>query len=152
MRRLSRAPEPKRIPRQLAKNRGCEAANCGHWSDYCPLKAGITKNMGTDVEIDRALAVVTATLNDQKLDRWERQRVQEIVTQALGSEPYLKVDDGGGLHDERGARIGAIRRTGSGEWITERQNDAAENSDTAIPVPGQQSKLRKALTKLKIHL
>ena len=45
-------------------------------------------------------------------------------------------------------RVGAIRRTDSGEWITERQNDAAERSDTAIPSPPPQGKLRSLLTKL----
>lgn len=107
--------------------------------------------MPSDLEIERALATVTATLNDQKLDHWDRKRVQKMVTQSLGGDSQLKVDDGGGLHDERGARVGAVRRTGSGEWITERQNESAENSDTAIPVPGPQSKLRKVLTKLKIR-
>ena len=106
--------------------------------------------MAGDVEIDRVLATVTATLNDQQLEEWDRRRVQKIVTEALGGEPSLEVDDGGGLHDERGARIGAIRRTDSGEWITERQNDAAANSHTAIPTPGPQSRLRKVLTKLKV--
>jgi hypothetical protein len=90
--------------------------------------------MSTDVEIERALAVVTATLNDQKLEEYERDRVQSMVDGALGGEQKLTVDAGGGLHDESGARIGAIRRTPSGEWITDRQNDVAERSDTAIPV------------------
>jgi hypothetical protein len=89
--------------------------------------------MATDVEIERALAAVAATLNDQKLDQFDTRRVQAIVTEALGGERPLTVDDGGGLHDQSGARIGAIRRTPSGEWITERQNEAAERSDTAIP-------------------
>ena len=89
--------------------------------------------MSTDVEIDRALATVRATLNDQKLEAFETSRVQQVVTGALGGEHKLRVDDGGGLHDESGARVGAIRRTSSGEWITERQNDTAERSDTAIP-------------------
>jgi hypothetical protein len=95
--------------------------------------------MSTDVEIDRALAVVTATLNDQKVEQYERDRVQELVDGALGGEQKLTVDDGGGLHDESGARIGAIRRTPSGEWITDRQNDLAERSDTAIPVAPESS-------------
>jgi hypothetical protein len=94
---------------------------------------GIGDDMSSDVEIDRALAVVTATLNDQQLDNFERERVQEIVTSALDGEQNLTVDDGGGLHDESGARIGVIRRTPSGEWITDRQNDTAERSDTAVP-------------------
>jgi hypothetical protein len=90
--------------------------------------------MSTDVQIERALDVVTATLNDQKVSEYKRDRVQSLVEGALGGEQKLWVDDGGGLHDESGARIGAIRRTPSGEWITDRQNDTAERSDTAIPV------------------
>jgi hypothetical protein len=39
--------------------------------------------------------------------------------------------------------VGAIRRTPSGEWITERQNDAAERSGTAIPSNPRESKLKK---------
>lgn len=89
--------------------------------------------MATNVEIERALAAVTATLNDQHLEQFDTRRVQEIVTESLGGEQLLTVDDGGGLHDKSGTRVGAIRRTPSGEWITERQNDAAERADTAIP-------------------
>lgn len=107
--------------------------------------------MATDVEIDRALAAVTATINDQGLEHFDAKRVQQIVTEALGGEPHLTVDDGGGLHDQTGARVGAIRRSPSGEWITDRQNDLAEGSDTAIPSPPPQGKLRKVLTKLKVR-
>ncbi len=106
--------------------------------------------MATDVEIERALATVTATLNDQKLDRFDSERVQQIVSEALGGTPSLSVDDGGGLHDETGSRVGAIRRTDSGEWIADRQNDTAEHSDTAIPTQPPQGKLRAVLTKLKV--
>jgi hypothetical protein len=106
--------------------------------------------MATDVEIERALATIAATVNDQKLEQLDRDRVQEIVTEALGGHPALTVDDGGGLHDETGHRVGAIRRTPSGEWITERQNDTAQRSDTAIPTKPPQSKLRKLLTRLKL--
>jgi hypothetical protein len=106
--------------------------------------------MATDVEIERALATVTATLNDQKFEEFDTGRVQEMVTEALGGENKLSVDDGGGLHDEAGSRVAAIRRTPSGEWITERQNPTAEHSDTAIPRKPPQSKLRSMLTKLKV--
>jgi hypothetical protein len=106
--------------------------------------------MATDVEIERALAAVTATLNDQRLEAFDSDRVQEIVTESLGGEQKLTVDDGGGLHDETGSRIGAIRKTDSGEWIADRQNDTAERSDTAIPAPPPQGKLRSLLTKLKV--
>jgi hypothetical protein len=104
--------------------------------------------MATDVEIERALNAITATLNDQGLDEFETGRVQKIVTQSLGGQPELKVDDGGGLHDESGARVGAIRQTDSGEWITERQNDAAERSDTAIPAKPPDSTFKKLKSKL----
>jgi hypothetical protein len=105
--------------------------------------------MATDVEIERALHAITATLNDQGLGEFETGRIQEIITEALGGEPELEVDDGGGLHDDSGARVGAVRRSPSGEWIAERQNDAAERSDTAIPAKTPESKLEKLKSRLK---
>ena len=106
--------------------------------------------MSTDVEVERALATVAATMNDQKLEKLEPKRVQEMVTEALGGEHKLTVDDGGGIHDETCARVGAIRRTDSGEWITERQSPTAERSDAAIPTEPGHPKLRKVLTQLKL--
>ena len=105
--------------------------------------------MASDVEIGRALAAVAATLNDQKVENFDTGRVQEIVTEALGGEPLLSVDDGGGLHDQSGARVGAIRRSPSGEWITERQNEVAEGSDTAIPAKPQETGVKGLVSKLK---
>lgn len=105
--------------------------------------------MASEVEIERALATVTATLNDQELDDFDTGRVQDLVTEALGGELHLTVDDGGGLHEESGTRVAAIRRTPSGEWIAERQNDAAERSDTAIPAKPQETGLRGVISKLK---
>jgi|SRR4051794_7595367 len=106
--------------------------------------------MAGEVEIDRALGAVSATLNDRDLAAFERDRVQEIVTESLGGEATLSVDPGGGLHAEDGTRIGAIRRTDHGEWVVERQNTAAERSDAAIPKPPPQSRLRSLLTSLKV--
>ena len=105
--------------------------------------------MASDMEIGRALAAVAATVNDQRLEKFDAARVQQIVTDSLGGEPLLKVDDGGGLHDESGARVGAIRRTPSGEWITERQNDRAKGADTAIPAKPQQTGLKGLVSRLK---
>jgi hypothetical protein len=51
------------------------------------------------VEIDRALAAVAATLNDQKLEEFDRERVEQIVVGSLGGEKRLVVDEGGGLHE-----------------------------------------------------
>ena len=107
--------------------------------------------MASDVEIDRALATVAGTLNDQRLPEFDAGGVQEIVTESLCGRPVLTVDDGGGLHDERGLRVGAVRRTGSGEWITERQNDAAPRSETAVPTQPPWSRLRKLLTILHVR-
>ena len=107
--------------------------------------------MASDVEMSRALNAIGATLNDHAVERFDAGDVQQLVTGALGGEQTLTVDDGGGLHDESGARVGAIRRTGSGEWIVERQNSATENSDRAIPAAPPQSKLRKVMTKLKVR-
>jgi hypothetical protein len=104
----------------------------------------------TDGEIERAHATISATLNDQELESFDRTRVQEMVTGALGGEQELEVDDGGGLHDTKGVRVGAIRRTPSGEWIVERQNPEAHRSDAAIPAPPKKRFLRKAITKLKV--
>ena len=106
--------------------------------------------MTTDVEIDRVIATVTATLNDQGLESFDAARVQELARGALGGEPEISVDDGGGIHDASGGRIASVRRSDSGEWIVDRQNDTAERSDTAIPAEPPQSKVRKLLTKLKL--
>src|SRR3954462_1302595 len=91
--------------------------------------------MASDVEIDRALATTRSTLNDQRVESFDRDRVQAIVTGSLGGEGTLTVDDGGGIHDQSGTRIAWVRKTPSGEWIAERQNTAAENSSAAVPSP-----------------
>ena len=106
--------------------------------------------MATDVEIDRALGTITATLNDQGLDEFDTDAVQRLVTQSLRGEQQLTVDDGGGLHDALGTRVGVIRRSPSGEWITERQNTATESSDAAVPAAPPQGKLRKLLTRMRL--
>jgi hypothetical protein len=97
-------------------------------------------DMATDVEIERALAALTATLNDQKLDQLDPDRAQAVV-----AADGFTVDKGGGVHDESGARVGALHQTGSGEWVAERQNETAERSETAIPSGPPPGKLRKLL-------
>jgi hypothetical protein len=89
--------------------------------------------MASDLEIDRTLASLTATLNDRGLEEFDPPRVQKLVNESLGDAGPLTIDAGGGLHDDTGKRIGAIRRTPSGEWIIDRQNPGAERSDAAIP-------------------
>jgi len=89
--------------------------------------------MASDVEIERGLEAVTAALNEPEFDGFDPRRVQELVDAALGGERWLIVDPGGGPHDESARRVGAIRRTPSGEWIAERQNPAAARSEVSIP-------------------
>lgn len=89
--------------------------------------------MTSDAEIDRALAAVNAALNGGGLDEFDPANVQEIVNQSFSGGRRLTVDAGGGVHDDSGKRIGAIRRTPSGEWIIDRQNPAAARSEAAIP-------------------
>ena len=84
-------------------------------------------------DVSGALAAIAATLNDQKLDEWDTTRVREIVAGSLAEGQLLTVDDGGGLHDSSGIRVGIVRRTPSGEWITERQNVEADRSDAVVP-------------------
>src|SRR5437764_12275232 len=98
--------------------------------------------MATDVEVDRLLAAITATLNDQQLEQFDRKHIQKLVTRALGGSSELTVDDGGGVHDETGARIGAIRQGSDSKWIAERQNDAAPRSETAVPTSSKLSLAR----------
>ncbi len=110
---------------------------------------GNAPDMASDIEIDRALATITATMNDQKVESFDPRRVQDIVTQSLGGEAGLTVDSGGGVHDEAGTRVGAIRRDPDGSWIAERQNTAAEHSDTAIPRAQTPGRLERLVSQVK---
>jgi hypothetical protein len=108
--------------------------------------------MTSDIEIDRALAAVSATLNDQRLEEFDRRRIQQIVEGSLGGELKLSVDDGGGLHDAQGTRVGAVRRLPDGSWHVERQNAEAHNASAEIPTPSRAAGLRRLLTKAKLKL
>jgi hypothetical protein len=108
--------------------------------------------MAKDAEIDRALAAISAALNDRGLDEYDAGRVQEIVAESLGGAEALRVHDGGGAHDESGARVGVIRRTSSGEWIGDRQNDAVERSDATVPAVSRKSAVRKLLSRVQTRL
>ncbi len=89
--------------------------------------------MATDVEIERSLATLSATLNDQRPDSFDPGHMQSIVTGALGDAPKLTVDDGGGVHDEGGIRVAVIRRLDDGSWLVERQDCDAQDASTRCP-------------------
>ena len=89
--------------------------------------------MQRQIEIQRSLERVAAALNDGGPDRFDTDRVQLIVDEAVGAKPRLTVDEGGGLHDPSGTRVGAIRRAPSGEWIIDGQNAGAARADAEIP-------------------
>jgi hypothetical protein len=91
--------------------------------------------MTGEAEIERALAAIAAALNDERIEELDPERVQGVATEAAGRDPALTVDSGGGLHDPSGARVGAIRRTDSGEWIVDRQNPDAPHAGAPVPPP-----------------
>jgi hypothetical protein len=85
------------------------------------------------IETQRLLEAVAAALNDRGLDDFDTARVQWIVDEAVAGKQRLTVDNGGGLHDLTGARVGAIRRAPSGEWIIDGQNTDAARAHAEIP-------------------
>jgi hypothetical protein len=89
-------------------------------------------------QIQRSLQAIAAALNDAGLDDFDTAQVQPIVDAAVGVQLSLTVDDGGGLHGPAGARLGAIRRAPSGEWIIDGQNPNAARADAEIPGSAQE--------------
>jgi hypothetical protein len=87
--------------------------------------------------IQDSLRAIAAALNDAGLDDFETVRIQLIIDGAVSRNLSLTVDDGGGLHGRSGARVGAIRRAPSGEWIIDGQNSNAARADAEIPAADQ---------------
>ena len=91
----------------------------------------------TDVEVSRALNALTTTLNDQKVDHADAERLQRIVTGALGGEPHIRVRATTGpaavLTDPTGTVVGRIHRV-NGRWLSERVGPPL--SGTYIPSAG----------------
>src|SRR5205823_2238192 len=71
--------------------------------------------MATDIELDRALVAISATLNDQRLSEYDPDRVQGLVTGATGNigTSVLRA-----LADEPRVRsiVGIARRTPAMVW------------------------------------
>ena len=94
--------------------------------------------MVTDGELNRALNALSATLNDQRPEGFDRERLQEIVTGAVAGNELLEVveDPGsggcGGWLEEDGERVAEVRLE-RGRWEVERRRPA---SHTRSYVPG----------------
>jgi hypothetical protein len=100
---------------------------------FIASEPGYETYMSRENERQQLLVKVAAALNDHGLDSFDTDRVQGIVTSALESGASLTVDDGGGLHEASGIRVGTIRRAPSGEWIIDGQNVDAAHADAEIP-------------------
>jgi len=95
----------------------------------------------TDVEISRALNALSTTLRDQRPQRLEPARAQEIVDGALGRERKLAIrplgDVRGELRTLEGDRLVATVELQGGQWIVERKLRAGESS-WALPQPAHE--------------
>ncbi|HET8757663.1 MAG TPA: hypothetical protein VFM58_16715 [Solirubrobacteraceae bacterium] len=83
--------------------------------------------MAADVEIERALNTLSATLNDQGLDRVDVDRLDEIVVASLGGAGRLHVFPDAErpqrlawLRDSSDATVGRVKLAEDGHWTVSR--------------------------------
>jgi hypothetical protein len=93
----------------------------------------------TDVEISRALNALSTTLRDQRPERLEPARVQQIVDGALAREPKLAFRAAGPAAGEvrtleGGLLVASVSRSDDGQWTVERKLRAG-GSGWALPQP-----------------
>jgi hypothetical protein len=92
----------------------------------------------TDVEISRACNALSITYRDQRLEVFDAQRAEEIVTGALGGERKLTAratsQHSGELRVAGGGTLVAEMRLEDGTWVLERKLRAG-GSQWALPVP-----------------
>jgi len=89
--------------------------------------------MASEVDLARAINTIATTLNDQKLDHFDADRVQELATGALGGEQTL-IAYGSGMSGElrEGTADGpAVAKVtlDRGEWSVERVPEARKSDD-----------------------
>ena len=89
--------------------------------------------MVEEVNLERALHAVAVTLNDQKLEQFDSERVQEIATGAMGGEQKLIAYGSGSSGELREGSIdGPVVARFSyedGEWSAQRVPDARKSDD-----------------------
>jgi nitrogen fixation protein FixH len=92
----------------------------------------------TDVEISRALNAVSTTLRDQRPERFDAARVEQIAVGALAGERKLEAlaesETSGELRIAGEQRIVATVRLQDGQWTVERKLRAG-GSSWALPQP-----------------
>ena len=86
----------------------------------------------TDVEISRALNALSTTFRDQRPDRFDPVRAEEIVSGALAHAPKLEAratgPASGELRRRDNGRLVATVELREGEWVVVRKLRAGESS------------------------
>lgn len=89
--------------------------------------------MVEETNLTRAINAVVKTLNDQKLDEFDAERVQEIATGATGGEKTLIAYGNGSSGELRDGSIegDAVARFsyGDSEWSAQRMPEARKSDD-----------------------
>lgn len=92
----------------------------------------------TDVEISRALNALSATLRDQRPERFDAARVEQIALGAVSNEPKFAVhvlgETAGELRTREEGKLVATIALQEGQWTVERKLRAGESS-WALPQP-----------------
>lgn len=92
----------------------------------------------SDVEISRSLNALSTTLRDQRPDGFDSDRVEQIVTGAMGGESKLRAQssgpDAGELRIRDDGTLVALVRLREGQWAVERKLGAG-GSSWALPQP-----------------
>jgi hypothetical protein len=96
----------------------------------------------TDTEIGRVINALTATLNDQRPERLDRERLQSLVTETLGDEQKLIVDPPWIL-DPQGKEVAMIRFR-DGDWAVERTTPPRDELPLGArePTAGEKARAR----------
>jgi hypothetical protein len=92
----------------------------------------------TDVEVSRALNALSTTLRDQRPERFDPERVEQIVTGAMAGERTIRAhatsaESGELVLSEDSTLVAKVRRE-EGKWTVERKLHAG-GSTWALPQP-----------------
>jgi hypothetical protein len=99
--------------------------------------------LASDVEIDRALNALDVTLNDQRVEALDVERLDAIVVESLGGEPLLRVSADvveperiAWMRDDALTDVGRVERVGDGRWTVARCEPASSPPpDLTVTLP-----------------